>query len=261
MSTKICLGANTHQLLKAGGHMWFFLNWALGLRAVGCEVVWLEQVDSKAPVASLPDVIADLKCRLAPFGLDNSVGLCMSDGEPLPRQLDNSCLDVEEAVKADLLLNLGGKIGPKNVIRFRRSALVDIDPGLMQIWIHESKRPIAQHDIYFTIGETVGTALARFPDCGVQWHYTPTAIYLPEWQPVHAHPASPYTTVTSWWGWWEELQGDTFNNEKRTTFLDYLELPSQTRANLELALALWEHRDHEDVYLLESNGWSVKQAN
>lgn len=259
-SMKICIGTNKHQLLKAGGTLWVSLNWALGLNAVGCEVVWLEQVDPNTPTELLSHAVTGLKQQLSPFGLDDSVALCSPNGEPLPHMVSKTCLDAAEVVDSDLLLNLGGKVGPQTVARFRRSALVDIDPGLMQIWISESKKPIAPHDTYFTIGETVGTTRAKFPDCGVQWEFTPPAVYLPEWQPTYADETFPYTTVTSWWGWWEQFQGETFNNEKRTTFLEYLELPGRSPAKLELALALWEHRNHEDVHLLEANGWRVKHA-
>ncbi len=260
MGTKVCLGANTHQLIEAGGHLWVFLNWALGLKALGCEVLWLEQVDSSTPADKLALAIDGLKSRLAPFGLADSMALCSPGGASAAQGFPDGYLDTAVAAEVDLLLNLGGKIGPETVSLFPRSALVDIDPGLTQIWISESQQPIAKHDVYFSIGETVGTTAAKFPDCGVEWHFTPTAVYLPEWQLGCADVSSPYTTVTSWWGWWEEFQGETFNNEKRTTFLDYLGLPSRSPAKLELALALWEHRDHDDVHLLEANGWSVKHA-
>jgi hypothetical protein len=77
-----------------------------------------------------------------------------------------------------------------------------------------------------------------------------------------AVPSSmPYTTVSSWWGWWEVHQGETYSNEKRTAFLEYLELPRHTSVSLELALALWGHRDHDgDVRLLEAHGWTVREA-
>jgi hypothetical protein len=260
MNAKICLGANTHQLIKAGGHLWFYLNWALGLKALGCRVVWLEQVDLETPIEQLGNAIKELKEALAPFGLQDSVALCSSCGGELPFEIVQCCINVEEAVDADLFLNVGGKIGPRTAARFRRTAFVDIDPGLTQIWIHEGKQPIAPHDLYFSIGETVGTSRATFPDCGVPWIYTPHPICLSEWKPAYAAKTAPYTSVTSWWGWWEEFQGETFNNEKRTPFLDYLDLPQRTPARLELALALWGHNDHEDVHLLQDHGWEVKAA-
>lgn len=101
MSTRICLGANTHQLLRAGGHIWFYLNWALGLKAVGCEVVWLEQVDLSMPAEQISDAIASLKRLLAPYGLADSVALCSPNGKALPHEVIKGCLDAEVATDAD----------------------------------------------------------------------------------------------------------------------------------------------------------------
>jgi hypothetical protein len=114
-----------------------------------------------------------------------------------------------------LLVNLRYDLPAKQVGRFRRSALLDIDPGLMQMWVSVGRYSPARHDLYFTIGETVGTANARFPSCGVEWHYTPPPVFLPQWMPVKAAPIAPYTTVAHWWG--EEIQfnGVPINTEKR----------------------------------------------
>src|ERR1043166_897224 len=178
MSITICLGASTLPLLEAGGHMWFYLNWALGLKALGCQVVWLEEVPANVSGLELRAQITGLQDRLAPFGLADCTALTTPSGASLPPEVSDACLSLEAALDAALLLDLGNKIAAQTVARFRRSALVDIDPGLMQIWLSESKSPLPRHDVYFSIGETVGTLAARFPDCGVTWHYTPTAIYL-----------------------------------------------------------------------------------
>src|SRR5256885_16828986 len=42
MSPTICLNANTIAYPTGGGHPWGYLNWALGLRANGCPVIWME---------------------------------------------------------------------------------------------------------------------------------------------------------------------------------------------------------------------------
>ena len=91
----------------------------------------------------------------------------------------NGHLDLDAAAEADLFLNLRYGTGAEVVRRFRRSALVDIDPGLLQIWMHTGQLGVAPHDVYLTIGETVGTAAARFPDGGVRWQYTPPPVFLP----------------------------------------------------------------------------------
>src|SRR5213592_4503092 len=73
---------------------------------------------------------------------------------------------------ADLLLNLWHSAPAPVVQRFRRSAFVDTDPGLLQIWMTTGGVDLAPHDIYFTIGETVGQPGAPFPDGGRAWLYT-----------------------------------------------------------------------------------------
>src|SRR3954454_19218058 len=42
MSRTVCLWARTLGYPTEGGHLWVYLNWALGAIACGCEVIWLE---------------------------------------------------------------------------------------------------------------------------------------------------------------------------------------------------------------------------
>jgi hypothetical protein len=172
-----------------------------------------------------------------------------------------SCLDSEAAAEADLLLNLAYRIPPQLVERFQRSALLDIDPGLLQIWISKGEISVARHDLYFTTGETVGTPAARFPHCDLHWHYTPPVVFLPAWPPTPADAAAPYTTVSAWWGeeWLVFPGGEIFDNNKRASFLEYSNLPSCTAARLELALCL-APEDNEERRFLEQQGWTIQHA-
>jgi|GEM_PF-5613582 len=43
MTATVCLLANTIHYPFGGGHFWAYLNWALGLRAIGCNVIWMER--------------------------------------------------------------------------------------------------------------------------------------------------------------------------------------------------------------------------
>ena len=62
--------------------------------------------------------------------------------------------------RADLLLNFHYTMHPHVRSCFRRAALVDIDPGLLQFWMSTGQLQVAKHDYYLTIGETVGTEAA-----------------------------------------------------------------------------------------------------
>jgi hypothetical protein len=169
-------------------------------------------------------------------------------------------LNLEAAAEADLLLNLRYNLAGEVVGRFRRSALLDIDPGLLQLWMSQGLVSVPQHDLYFTIGETVGQPGALFPDVGLKWHYTPPPVFLPEWPQVQAEAVAPYTTVSHWWAMeWIKIQGEYRDNNKRAEFLAYSDLPSRTPTPLELALCL-SPSDQEESRFLEERGWKIRHA-
>ena len=118
---------------------------------------------------------------------------------------------------------------------------------------------VAPHHCYFTIGETVGTPGASFPDCGLRWFYTPPPVYLPEWPVTRAEPGAAYTTLTHWWGGSFDFRGVTFSNEKRAAFLEYAALPQMTSANLELAVCLGRHYE-EWRSRMAPLGWTIREA-
>lgn len=139
--------------------------------------------------------------------------------------------------------------------------MIDIDPGLLQMWFTRKLVNISPHDIYFTIGETVGQPGALFPDCGIHWHYTPPCVSLEWWPITPTLENTPLTTVTPWYSnfWEEEENGQFYSNDKKTGFLPFLELPRHTRTSLELALLLYDF-EKEEREVLEALGWSVRDS-
>jgi hypothetical protein len=260
MSLTVCVApANTVAYPHGGGNLWVYLQWALGLRALGCRVIWLEVLDPGKPLEATKGNVAALRERLDRYGLAESLALVSADGVPLPRDLAATALDLDAAAEADLLINLWHSLPAAVVGRFRRSALIDIDPGLLQVWMTLGSVRVAPHDLYFTIGETVGTPSARFPDCGLRWLYTPPPVFLPEWPPIPLRAPAPYTTVAHWWGGTFEFDGVTYCDEKRVAFLEYLDLPARTSVKLELAVCLAEHYE-EYRRLMEPKGWRLREA-
>lgn len=255
--TSVCLVANTLRYPE-GGHLWAYLNWALGLRALGCRVLWLEIVH-ELPDAQVGPRLAALKEQLARYGLGEALAACSWKGESLPPGIASVCRDLEAAAQADLALNLLYAAPAELVRRFRRSVLLDIDPGLLQAWMAQRLIPVARHDAYFTIGETVGRPGSKIPDVGLHWQYTPPCVALEEW-PVHAAQAdSPFTTVSHWYSKeWVKGEEGWYNNEKREGFLPFLDLPRHTREALELALSLGN--DERERAALAQRGWRVKEA-
>lgn len=264
MTVTVALRARSLDYPQGGGAFWVYLNWALALRAAGCNVVWLEtyREGTGAEVGRWETV---LDSRLARFGLSGSLVVFPPVGTNRPRDRRAAAgMPTDGPTEADLLLDLAYTTPDllpalEAVCRFRRSALVDIDPGLLQVWVGRGDLVLPAHDLYFTIGETVGTPSAAFPDCGVEWHYTPPPIALHEWPPTEAGPGSPYTTVSHWWHEWLVVDGEPFDNSKRVGFEPYLNVPSRTSARFELALDI-AASNVEECRRLERLGWTVRNA-
>jgi len=173
MSTTVCIApVRTLEYPEGGGHLWEYLNWALGLRAIGCNLIWLESVAANSHVAEVQANVSALKLRLEHYDLANCLALYSSDETSPLDAAAMGCMDVDAAARADLLLEFRYDTPLHVVKRFRRSALLDIDPGLSQAWISKGRINLTPHDVYFTTGETVGQLGTRIPDLGLNWIYT-----------------------------------------------------------------------------------------
>jgi len=284
VATVVISPTGVAELPAGGGHFWVYMQYAQGLLGLGCEVIWLERVGSELSDADAATFFA----RMEAHGLGGGALLYRDQGE-VPEEI---------ARRADLLLNFDQRIDPALLERFRRTALVDIDPGLLQFWIATGQLEVPLHDIHLTTGETVGTPAARFPDGGREWVYTPPPVCLESWPYSRDPGCETFTTVSSWWGgngkgeWVTDGDALLFENNKRVSFLRFLELPRLTDQPLELALALGEGDpeegddggdsgtserrvakgpaepgsatdyvgDRQDLAALQGHGWRVRDA-
>ena len=184
----------------------------------------------------------------------------------IPEWVTEGCIPVEAAAEADLLLNLSYDACASLMDSFRRTALIDPDPGLTQIWMSEGVLDVPPHDVYFTTGETVGRPQAAFPSAGVDWVYTPSCVALDHWPVAAVHNGAPFSTVSGWQTRtdWFTCGTESFCNSKREGFLPFVDVPSHSGERLELALCLAadEHlrltsHDEEERQALETRGWKV----
>lgn len=243
-----------------GGHFWVYMQYLDGLRRIGCDVWWLEEFQPSGDAAEEASRVAALTERLRRFGLDDRIILYTPDEE----FVNCSSAHAEEVFRGtDLLLNFHQKIRESMLERFARTALVDIDPGLLQYWISSGLLRVARHDLYFTTGETVGKPDAKFPDCGLEWIQIRPPISLDLWPRLPEPADGAFTTVSGWWGHEWVVDGDGIHdNNKRVSFLEYAELPQHTQAPLELALLLdpLDRSDQEDRVFLLGKGWRVRHS-
>jgi hypothetical protein len=163
--------------------------------------------------------------------------------------------------RTDLLLNFHYAIEPDLLGRFRRTALVDIDPGLFQFWLSRGQLAVPQHDRYFTTGETVGEPGSPIPDCGLPWVPIRPCVSLADWD-YSFHPERDAMTTVSAWSSGDWVKDDVvrYENSKRAAFLAFKDLPQHTTQPLELALFMVTDEDREEQSLMQRLGWRVRPS-
>lgn len=248
--TTVAVAANCLYGPNLGGHTWVYLNWALGARAAGCEVVWVEGVSDRSSAAEVSSLLETLRRHLAPFGFASSVVLVPWGEAELDRAVGALGEPAERAYDADVLLDLVYDLPERVVRRFDRSALVNIDPGLLEMWWDAGHIAVAAHDALFTIG-------GRVADDGRGWRRTRPCVALDEWPVTGAGDDAAFTTVSSWYGnEWIDGDAGPERNDKRTAYLPYVDVPLAAGVPMELAIDLADDPDH-DRRTLEARGWRV----
>ena len=211
MTTVVISPYRATKFLDRAGNFWVYLQYALGLQAIGCDVHWLERLEEPGP--GWEGIDASRASRRAcsakrSRGSDSRTRPILyttpgeNDSAFEPSFVGMTEAEAEKTLgRADLLLNFHQKIHPELLARVERTALVDIDPGLLQYWISSGLLDVPAHDVYFTIGETVGTAGRDVPGLRHRLGAHPAA-GLPRSVAVHGRRPrrAPFTTVSSWHG-------------------------------------------------------------
>lgn len=248
-----------------GGEAWVRLSWLLGLRRLGIEVIFVEQL---APGACM-DIsgvetsversrnLAFFRSVVDQFGLSSTSSLIYDNGAQVFGMTEDTLLAKAETAIA--LINISGHLTYEPLMRrFRRKVYVDIDPGYTQYW-HGSglSLGIEDHDEYLTVGGNVGTEVCPIPTLGIPWRPVRPPVVLHEWMPDRNGDRSRFTTVASWRGAFGPVawDGHTFG-VKAHEFRKVAELPRRVPGTFEIALGI-HPADADDKAMLERRGWRL----
>jgi len=261
----ILVGGSVAQRPGSGGHTWVFLQYLLGLRRLGHEVVLVDRLepDMCLDAAGRPCDVEDsenlryLAAVMERFGLGERWAVLYGGGE---RSLGMSRAALERAAdESALILNVNGFVDDPEVMRRAGlRAYLDIDPGFGQMWqaldLHDM---FAGHDAFVTIGERIGAPDCTVPTCGLDWITTPQPVVLEEWPVTDAPPQGAFTSVASWRGPFApiEYEGVTYGLRVHE-FRRFAELPRRVPERFEIALDIHE-AETPDLELLAANGWQL----
>ena len=244
MTTVLVSGAvaNKH---RHGGSQWVRMSWAEGLRRLGFDVVFVEELYEGGAPATFAAVMNELDLPGALLRGDQVLG--MDRAELLERAQD-----------AALLVNLGGHLRrPELLRRVRKRVFVDLDPGYTQVWHAEGRDVgISGHHLYFTVGTNIGTRHCALPTGDIQWLPILQPVVLDRW-PVADEGFSRFTTVATWRGAYGPVgwQGRTYG-VKAHEFRRYAGLPAASGLPFEIALDVHPD-DAADRDRLLGAGWRL----
>jgi hypothetical protein len=244
-----------------GGQAWAGLQYLLGFRDLGHEVVYLEDCgwsswvydwDKQEWTTELAYPAAYIQQCLEPFALgdrwiyrtnDGSVGL------PL-EQVQSFCSD------ADLLIMRAVPlwVWRPEYDQPKRRAFIDVDPGFTQISIANGDKGIAEGiaraERRFTIAQRIGLPDCSIPLAGGPWLKTLPPVALGAW-PIAKTAATHFTSIMRWQGFREANHNGVSYGQRDKEFPLFFDLPRQT--SQKFCIAQMGTKPEE----LQKHGWEV----
>jgi hypothetical protein len=232
-----------------GGVIWDYLQYLLGFRSLGHQVLYLE--DSGAwpydPVAgtitddcsfalqSLHKIFADFDLGESWVYRNGADGKFYGAGEKVAR---------EWLRHGDLLVNVSSAGWLRDYdLRVGHRMFIDGDPMFCQIGLLDGSNPLyagrlRDHDSHFTFGLSVGQTDCPVPVDGITWRPTVQPVAIDQWPVTPVSADAPWTTVMNWASYKPKVwEGRTYG-QKNLEFNRFRDLPSKTSVPLRLAMGL-----------------------
>jgi hypothetical protein len=246
------------------GHTWQFLQYLLGFRRLGWDVLFVDRLDASmcagadgqpsppeqsANVAYFADVMRSC-------GLADSCALLV-DGESV-FGLDRRAV-LERTRRAALLLNVMGYLDDEELLAAApKRVFLDTDPGFGQMWLELGLADIFRgHDVHVTIAENIGRPNCAIPTCGIDWRTTKQPVVLDLWRRREIERQHAFTSVGAWRGPYApiSLNGVTYGLRVHE-FRKFAHVPRLSGGRFDIALDI-DSADSRDLDLLRDNGWQL----
>jgi len=247
---------------EGGGNFSVPMQWALGLKRLGVDYVWMELM------ASSGDPARDARCiklfgeRMRQYGLRYVLlhQRTPSDVHDLSgfdfHGMDES--EFRSLLKGPtVLLNLSYSVRPPLTEFFERRILINIDPTEICYWMEKLELGQSSHNEFWTIGLNIHSPECKLPTppVGVEWKtfypIVDTELLLPAPRPTQ----NRFTTVGQWyWEGWLEIDGVYRDFSKCAQFKPYMNLP-QVVPEVEWEMAMHMNLDDAESARIRSHGW------
>ena len=261
-----------------GGVFWDYLQYPLGLRRLGHDVLYIEDTGKwcyDPPAGTFIEggerSAAFLAREIARLDPDLAERWFFRDAAG--KTYGRSWNEVADFCRsADLFLHISASCWMREeYFAAARVAFIDSDPMYTQAsvpdylagTIDEAARArvdmLRQHDVFFTFAENIGAPDCRIPTGLFRWIPTRQPVVLDCWESARVPPASRRRVLTTVGSWEPSENGPVVNGVaykgKSVEMERFLDLPGRSPVPVELALS-----GRPPVARLRARGWQLVDA-
>jgi hypothetical protein len=238
---------------RQGGATWSVLQYVLGLRRLGHEVVVIEEVDH----AGFEATARRFAALVEEFALGPRAALLDRSSGAIAGLSRRELLDV--VAGADVLINLSGTLTDEDVLdAVGCRVFVDLDPAFTQLWAAAEGVDMGfdRHVRFVTIGSEIGHDACDVPTCGRTWTATRQPVVLERWPLAGDVVHAGLTTVGHWRAYGSIHHGGVHYGQKAHALRPLFDMPSRAHARFTLALGI-HPGERDDLAELDRHGWDL----
>lgn len=245
-----------------GGMAWSVLQYVLGLRRLGHDVVLVEPVQSTGLIPAADSLAASVHAQYLAdvarrYGLEDRWAMLLL-GTSETVGLSYEAL-LAFARDADLVLNLSGLLTDPALLGLTPVRVyLDLDPGFTQVWqaVADADLRLAGHTHYVTLAQDLGEPGCPIPTLGLPWLSTVPPVVLEQWPtgaPIARHAL---TTVGSWRSYGSiEYEGRVYG-QKVHAVRPLIDLPRRVSVPIQVAFGI-HPEEQADLAALAAGGWGL----
>jgi hypothetical protein len=245
-----------------GGATWAVLQYLLGFRELGHDVVFVEPIkpESLRPAGSsleYSENAAYFRATIEEFGLGDHAALLLAGTD------QTIGLTYDELRKqtrdVDVLFNISGMLqDPALFEGIPCRVYLDLDPAFVQLWESVCKIDMhfSDHTHFVTVAQAMGSKECGVPTCGREWTRTFQPVVLEQWPVADAIVHNALTTVANWRGYGSIEHEGRHYGQKAHSLRNFFELPKLTTEKFVLALGI-HPEEKRDVQGLRENNWEL----
>jgi hypothetical protein len=240
-----------------GGASWAVLQYFLGLRSLGHDVVLVEPLRAPPDRSDPLDPAGDVVRYFASLPhLRGHAALLASDRE------ETVGIPFDELLRfasdADVLINVSGMLANERLLEpIPVRAFLDLDPGFVQVWhVTGEDMGLDRHTHWVSVGQSIGRPGCPIPTCGKSWIATVPPVALDHWPVTPAPPGAAFTSVGHWRSYGSIEHDGIHYGQRAHSLRPLIDLPRHVDARFQLALGI-HPAERRDIEALEENGWDL----